>query len=119
MSDDASVGSNGEEVGGDIDQWDDRTLNRTFDLLRDQQRRYVLKKLETMTDDVASVEDLVTYLLANDPDADGADRVTTALLHRTLPRLMDAGVVDFDARSDTVRYHGSELADGFLDSTSR
>jgi hypothetical protein len=49
------------------------------------------------------------------PDADGRDRTLIALQHRTLPRLDGAGVIDFDRRTDTVRYHGNELVEELLD----
>ncbi|MFC4451907.1 DUF7344 domain-containing protein [Halorussus aquaticus] len=115
MSDDAWVGNSGEENRGvNIGRVDDCTLNEALDLLRDQQRRYVLKKLRATDEGVAVIDELVEYLLTHDPDADDRDQVALMIHHKTLPRLADAGVIDFDARSDTVRYHGSEVVDDLL-----
>lgn len=97
-----------------IDGADDNTLNQAFDLLRDQRQRYVLEILYTDPKTVMSIDDLVDHVLNNDPTADDRDRVLITLHHKILPRLADTSVIDFDARTDTVRYHGSELVDNLL-----
>lgn len=115
MSDGTSARTNADEIGElDTDGVDDSALNRAFDLLRGQELRYVLKKLRATSEEVISGEELVEYLLAHDPDADDADRVRVSLYHRTLPRLADAGVIDFGSRTDTVRYQGSDLVEELL-----
>lgn len=92
----------------------DYTLNRTFDLLRDRRRRYVLETLYTSADTAVSVGDLADRLVERDPDAADRDRVLVGLHHRTLPRLADDDVVGFDPRTDVVRYHGGEPIDDLL-----
>lgn len=42
------------------------------------------------------------------------DRSRTALLHKDLPALADAGLIDYDRRSGTVRYYGHSLAEQVL-----
>lgn len=112
MSDSDSGNLNHEEnVGLNFDQVDDRMLNEALDLLQDHRQRYVLEKLQTTSNDVASLEDLVNYLLAHDPNADDADQVAGVLHHQTLPRLADTALIDFDPRTNTVRYHGTELGE--------
>jgi hypothetical protein len=91
------------------------TLDRAFGLLASRRRRLVIAKLRSLPNGVASVEDLADHLLVRNPDADGRDRTLIALQHRTLPRLDGAGVIDFDRRTDTVRYHGNELVEELLD----
>jgi hypothetical protein len=93
----------------------DRTLNRAFDLLASQRRRYVLAELQSTSDGVASVERLADSLLAHESDSDDRDQVLVALYHRILPRLDDSNVIDFDRRSDTARYHGHKVVDELLE----
>lgn len=109
----------GKDGGGlnsrsNLDAVDDCTLNQAFDLLRDQRRRYVLRALFATDETVLSTDDIADEVLARDRDAVDRDVVLVGLHHDTLPRLADAGVVDFDARTDTVRYRGSELLDDIL-----
>lgn len=44
-------------------------------------------------------------------DTSRRKRVTARLHHSTLPKLADAGVVDYDPRTGTVRYRGHPLVD--------
>jgi len=78
----------------------DRSLDAVFEMLRSERRRNVLYVLyqragpvqaSTLADEVAARE--------------GAEftRVATALRHVHLPKLDDAGVVEFDAETGTVR----------------
>lgn len=108
---DANRGSRGDDPTGRVN---DQTLDLAFDLLACRRRRYVITKLRTLPDGVASVEDIADHLLVQDPDADDRERTLVALQHRTLPRLNEAGIVDFDRRTDTVRYRGNELVEELL-----
>lgn len=112
---DADSGSRRDEATERVNDYTvtDSTLDQAFDLLASRRRRHVIAKLQTLPDGVASVDDLADHLLVQDPEAD-RDRTLIALQHRTLPRLDDAGVVDFDRRTDTVRYRGNELAEELL-----
>lgn len=101
-------------VGPPLDEADDETLNQAFDLLRDQRRRYVLEILYTAPETVMSTDDLADHVLERDPDAVERDRVLVSLHHDILPRFADTSIIDFDARTDTVRYRGSELVDALL-----
>jgi len=93
---------------------DDTTLNQAFGLLSDRRRRYVLEELYTSEETVRAVADLVDDVLARDTRAPERERVLVALYHKTLPRLADGVVVDFDPRTNTVRYRGGELIDDLL-----
>jgi hypothetical protein len=115
MSDSNSAGFGGEQNGPNNRNVDDRALNRAFDLLASQRRRYVLAELQSTADGVASVERLADSLLAHESDSDDRDQVLVALYHQTLPRLDDSNVVDFDRRTDTVRYHGHKVVDELLE----
>lgn len=100
--------------GPNFGAMDDGTLNQAFDLLGNQGRRYALESLHATTETVLSADDIADHLLAHDPDAGDRDSVLLELHHKILPRLANEGIVDFDARTDTVRYRGGELVDGLL-----
>lgn len=79
--------------------------------LTNQHCRFVVRSFGNASEDDASVEDLSTAF-ARQNDAD-ADKAAIHLHHTALPKLNDIGVVDYDARSKTVHYHGhAELEDG-------
>lgn len=116
MSDaDSAPAGGGETEATTTYEADERTLDRAFELLGGQQRRYVLEKLRASSDGSASVDALADHLLAHAPEATDRERVKIALYHRTLPKLDDDNVVDFDPRTATARYHEAELIEDLLD----
>ncbi|UIO99691.1 hypothetical protein Hbl1158_14375 [Halobaculum sp. CBA1158] len=68
-------------------------------LLSDHQRRGVLRRLAD-ADEPVSVESLTAALVT---ESTTADAVRIRLLHSHLPKLHDAGVIDYDADERTVR----------------
>lgn len=80
------------------------TKDELLTLLADHHRRAVLDHLRESDDDVASLQELAAAVGEEDGDEDA----TLRLHHAALPRLEAAGVVDYDARSDTVRYRGDQ-----------
>lgn len=67
--------------------------------------RFVLSYFTDSSDEVASVADL-SATIARTIDRPDRTSVTIQLHHAALPRLDDVGIVDYDARSETVRYRG-------------
>ncbi|UPV72812.1 hypothetical protein M0R89_09645 [Halorussus limi] len=100
--------------GPNLGTMNDSTLNQAFDLLRNQRRRYVLKTLHTEPETVFSVDKIADNVLTHDPEAGDRDSVLVDLHHKILPRLADESIIDFDARTGTVRYRGGELVDDLL-----
>lgn len=81
-------------------------------LLADPLRRRVLAHSQDSASDVASLEEV-----ANDvqtPEGADADTLRIRLHHSVLPRLAAAGVLEYDPRSNTVRYHDHAVLD-YLD----
>lgn len=65
--------------------------------------RAVLQYFRSHPTEVATVDDLVAFVRdADQPDADETG-IAIHLHHAALPRLADAGLVDYDARSNTAR----------------
>lgn len=71
--------------------------------------RFVRSYFRGASEDSASIDDLAAAVTRRD----AADRNRTAiqLHHSTLPKLEEAGIVEYDVRTKTVHYHasGSEL----------
>jgi len=114
------------------------SLDLVFDLLSDSRRRYALYYLNDQPDGVATIENLTKNVIALERSA-GADEETTAktetvsghdpvdgsadqrasvrmeLQHIHLPKLEDAGILEQDPRSETVRYWGQPSVEEWLE----
>lgn len=88
---------------------DAERVDSLFHVLADECRRHVIRYFVTEEADVADVEDLVAYVR----DHHRKDLTHEELQHRfhhfTLPKLAEHDVIEFDARSETVRYRGSPI----------
>lgn len=91
------------------------SLDLVFDLLSNRRRRYALYLLYEQADGVATIEEVtdhVTYLENRKTESGPADESATQrkreiqveLQHVHLPKLEDAGVLEIDQRSETIRY---------------
>jgi len=79
----------------------DRSLDAVFEMLRSERRRNVLYILYQRAGPV-QVSDLADEVATRE-DAE-LTRVATAIRHVHLPKLDDAGVVEFDAEAGSVRF---------------
>ena len=93
----------------------DSRLDSMFSVLADERRRQVLQYFRSTGDDVASVENLVDYAVERGGSGSDRERVALRFHHATLPKLGDAGCIEYDARSDTVRYREDPLLERVLD----
>lgn len=83
-------------------------LDELLTLLADQHRRDTLLYFQDSPKNVASVQDLANEI--SKEDHGGTEQIVLQLHHSILPRLADAGAVDYDAGSQMIRYRGhSEL----------
>ncbi|ELY94652.1 hypothetical protein C483_02935 [Natrialba hulunbeirensis JCM 10989] len=89
------------------------TLDELLTLCAHRHCRGVLTYFRRTSETTVSLATLVDSLLASSPHQETAappalDRSHLALHlhHSTLPRLSEAGVLEYDSRSNTVRYHG-------------
>lgn len=90
------------------------SLDATFALLADERRRDVVRYFRDAEHDVASLSQLADYRVDRPNGAGDLELARTALHHAGLPKLADAGVVQYDARSETVRYEGAPMAERCL-----
>lgn len=82
-------------------------------IIADGRRRAILTGLKDANDGVATVQELTNQI---DRQAHGGPEVTPIqLVHSDLPRLEEAGVVEFDQRSKTARYQGTAHLERLLE----
>ncbi|WP_455550171.1 DUF7344 domain-containing protein, partial [Halorubrum lacusprofundi] len=80
---------------------------RMLAVLADQQRRRILQHLETSFDDRVSVSRLaraVAEMSTTTKTGDKVERAAIRLRHVHLPKLAEAGLVDYDPNSRSVLY---------------
>lgn len=96
------------------------SLDTVFDILSNRRRRFALYHLHDQRDAVATVTEIArtvaqrerTYCAGDDP---GVDSIVTELVHVHFPALEGAGIVEFDQRSETVRYHRQPSLEEWLE----
>lgn len=96
-------------------------IDLLFEVLADRQRRLVLGYLETTSDGVAEYAELVEHVVAEtqtEATDDARERVAANLHHRHLPKLADADLIDYDQRSETVRYWNDDTVPPLLELAS-
>lgn len=79
---------------------------RLESILADDACRHAVEYLQTVAEPVASLDEVAEHVAEqrDDPTVDCLDDVAVRLHHMCLPRLDEAGVVDYDSRSHVVRY---------------
>jgi len=89
------------------------SLDLVFELLSNSRRRYALYHLTDQSDGVATLETLAENVVAfeqrtgtinGEHTADRQASVRLALTHTHLPKLEDAGILEYDRRSEMIRY---------------
>ncbi|WP_438267381.1 DUF7344 domain-containing protein [Haladaptatus halobius] len=83
-----------------------------FDLLSNEYRRHILYHFHEQPQAVATVDELVRHLRTQfDARAAGdTDQLRIQLRHSHLPKLESHGILEYNERSETVRYRdGSEI----------
>lgn len=88
------------------------TIDRLFEVLTDQRRRYVLYYVNETEDAVVTMDELADQLCTWERDWDNRtaqpegkhrENIRIDLHHVQLPQLADQGLIEYDTRSLTVR----------------
>lgn len=96
-------------------------IDTVFDALADWRRREVCQFFKEGDVSTATVDELAMLLAGceptglHGPDGRTHEEFATELTETHLPRLDAAGVVDYDDRSDTVRYWGQPTVEKWLE----
>lgn len=121
MTDDQLSDTNAESSSdrcGHRPQQEQISIDDLHRLLASERRRLLLSYLTTRSGDPVSRDDLVAVVVESEYPDPGAEthrvRVETDVHHVHLPKLADAGAVDYDPVAETVKYHGSEKLETLL-----
>ncbi|WP_435178209.1 DUF7344 domain-containing protein [Halorussus sp. AFM4] len=100
------------------------SFDTLFDLLAERRRRYALYTLVGTDDGLAEVETLADEVAlweardGDDPVTDSRRQDIAVELRQThLPRLAEEDIVEFDPRSDVVRYWRQPTLEEYLEHT--
>ncbi|MDF9748354.1 DUF7344 domain-containing protein [Natrinema salsiterrestre] len=90
-------------------------IDRFMDTLSNSVRRETIHYFENHNSGKTStVDEVVAHIEARVPDKD-REELSLLLQHKHLPKLQSRGWLEFENRSDTIRYHGNELAQRWLE----
>jgi Fe2+ or Zn2+ uptake regulation protein len=89
-------------------------LDENLRLVADWQRRAVLRYLRQSGGCSATVEALTSHL-TDEIGRLEREPVATALVYVHLPKLADEGFIEYDRRSDAVRYRAGPKVETLLD----
>jgi hypothetical protein len=82
-----------------------------LDVITPEYWQAVFQYFDQHSTETATVTDLVAYILEHHRTDEEATAVTISLHHATLPKLADAGLIEYDPRSNTARYSGLQPGD--------
>ncbi|WP_049926604.1 ArsR/SmtB family transcription factor [Halopiger goleimassiliensis] len=110
-----------ETPGGDRSLEDiPLSLDALLDILANERRRYLLEYLWDQPGNVGSFEAATKYTITKVGQKRGSqpnhDDIQVDLQQHHLPKLADAGVVEYDVRSQTIRYHEHERLESLYES---
>jgi len=89
------------------------SLGSLFKVLSDPHRRSTIYYLSTMDGETADLSSLVGAL--NERVATSLDRLEINLRHIHLPKLADYNLIEYDERSETIRYRDGERVETVLE----
>lgn len=86
-------------------EFEPETVNQLLSALSEEHNRFVLRYFRESSANVASLDEFVEKLASEGTETGpgSRERIATRLHHMELPKLADAGVIDYDPRSKTVR----------------
>lgn len=120
MSDNGGEDENADDSDGQPDETCDKgpigdvslSLDTTLEILANNDRRAIIEYLRDAADQTATIDELANYLISQkskqSEEYPGHDHIQTTLHHIHIPKLVDAGLIDYDARNQKIRYWGSD-----------
>ena len=95
------------------------SLNAILEILAHHHRREILRALIEAPSDTATVDELTERLARLEADRTGLrpgrDQLEVTFHHVHLPKLTDASLVEYDARSATLRYRPHDRVEELLE----
>ncbi|MFP8957304.1 hypothetical protein ACLI4Y_11280 [Natrialbaceae archaeon A-CW3] len=90
-------------------------LGEVLSILSHSHSRTVCYYFRHHTAEVATVDDLVQFIHEQNEHTTNGNRVKIHLHHATLPKLENAGFIDYDPGSETVRYQEPAILEARLE----
>jgi DNA-binding transcriptional ArsR family regulator len=95
------------------------SLDAMLEILANRRRRHLIEHLHEAPDNNVSFEQAVRHVVervsVQDGEQPNRNEVEVSLQHKHLPRLADAGVLEYDLRSQTIRYRPDERLEELLE----
>jgi DNA-binding transcriptional ArsR family regulator len=108
---------------GDASEPTDAQLKRVFTALKDPLRCETFRELTDREENTLSVDSLCRILEENSQALEGTEyegwgveSLRTELIHTHLPYLEDRKVLEYDARSEMIRYRSHSVVETVLES---
>lgn len=98
-----------------MSEYTTKKITRRFELLRQYERRCIVRFLQETEANCVSIDTLATHPQTQEPTATERNKLRLSLHHAHLPKLatLDTFAVDFCL--ETVRYDGDELLGALLE----
>lgn len=93
-------------------QTSEPTFDALFEILANQQRRYTLYYLSKMKGATITLSTLIDRLMQDITTTRKHLRLN--LHHRHLPKLADYNLIEYDSRSQTIRYHSTDRLEALV-----
>lgn len=88
------------------------SLDALLDILANERRRCLLEYLWSQSEEVGSFEAATKHTITKMSRKHGYqpnhDNIQVELQQHHLPKLVDAGIIEYDVRSQTIRYRENE-----------
>ncbi|WP_224332832.1 DUF7344 domain-containing protein [Haloprofundus halobius] len=108
MEDEQSADISGEKPSTDA----------LYAILASETRRQLLHYFQVSEQNDSSLDELADFLVSQDGGVDTPEKAKIILHHQDLPKLARYGVVDYDRRSNSVRYRGQSRLEELLPQSS-
>ena len=93
-------------------------IDERFDALARTDRRAVIQFFRDEPAEKVTLDELVTGIVDGSYWDTDESHARVCLQHSTLPRLADTGILDYDPRSETVKYRRQPAVEQLLDAIS-
>lgn len=91
------------------------SVDHILEVLKDSQRRAVLTLLSRVDERTVTTDEVADLLAARVDDVPEKDLLKLRLHHIHLPKLAELGVIEYDPRSNMLRYIGDDDVETWLE----
>lgn len=118
-SSDGEQGSDGDrDTEEDSHQTPELSLDAVLNILSQRERRSTLNYLVDSSEEVVPIDEVVEQIVQAESERidklPNRDHLELSLHHIHLPKLTEAGLLDYDSRSQQIRYKGNKQIERWL-----